>query len=148
VTTRYATAKQLELITRLSRERGLAVELGGLTIENASELIRELFNAPRSGRTVQVTQVGMYRNAEGVIFKVQLSKAGRLYAKQLNASGRGFAYSQGAIMTLTPADRMSLVDAQAFGVATGNCCVCGRELTDQNSVAQGIGPVCARNWFN
>ena len=32
------------------------------------------------------------------------------------------------------------------GARTGNCCCCGRELTDPVSVANGIGPVCAGRW--
>lgn len=33
--------------------------------------------------------------------------------------------------------------AQAYGIETGVCCICNRELTDPVSVAQGIGPICA-----
>lgn len=33
--------------------------------------------------------------------------------------------------------------AKAYGLRTGSCCICGRELTDPVSVAQGIGPICA-----
>jgi len=32
------------------------------------------------------------------------------------------------------------------GKETGKCCCCGRELTDPESVANGIGPICATNW--
>lgn len=32
------------------------------------------------------------------------------------------------------------------GVRTGECCCCGRELTDPISIANGIGPVCAEKW--
>lgn len=39
-----------------------------------------------------------------------------------------------------------LSDPQAFAVAygqrTGNCCICGRELTNKESVQYGIGPIC------
>jgi hypothetical protein len=33
--------------------------------------------------------------------------------------------------------------AGAHGQATGNCCFCGRGLTDERSVAVGYGPICA-----
>ncbi len=33
-----------------------------------------------------------------------------------------------------------------IGKETGKCCCCGRELTDPESVAAGIGPICATNW--
>jgi hypothetical protein len=149
--TNYATAKQLSFITRLSTERGLSVpDFAGLTVQGASATIANLLGIPKTRTSMpstSVTELGMYRNADGVIFKVQRSRnSGHLYANQLNASGRGFTYSQGAIRTLTPADRMTLVEVQLFGMTTGNCCMCGRELTDPVSVAQGIGPVCLRSW--
>lgn len=30
-----------------------------------------------------------------------------------------------------------------IGRLTGVCCICGRELTDEQSIAAGIGPICA-----
>lgn len=33
--------------------------------------------------------------------------------------------------------------AIAYGMRTGNCCICGRELTNAESVELGIGPICA-----
>ena len=40
-----------------------------------------------------------------------------------------------------------LAQAKAYGIKTGQCCCCGRELTDPVSVANGIGPICESNWF-
>lgn len=37
--------------------------------------------------------------------------------------------------------------AKMYGKKTGTCCCCGRELTDPNSIAAGIGPICESNWF-
>lgn len=36
--------------------------------------------------------------------------------------------------------------AVAHGMLTGNCSCCGRELTNPESVALGIGPICARKY--
>jgi len=36
--------------------------------------------------------------------------------------------------------------ARQYGIETGNCSCCGRELTDQKSIEAGIGPVCATKW--
>lgn len=33
--------------------------------------------------------------------------------------------------------------AIAYGRRTGNCCICGRELTNHASIDLGIGPICA-----
>ncbi|TDW21041.1 hypothetical protein EV128_12210 [Rhizobium azibense] len=36
--------------------------------------------------------------------------------------------------------------AKAYGIRTGICSCCGRELTDPESIAAGIGPICATKW--
>lgn len=38
--------------------------------------------------------------------------------------------------------------AKIYGLETGECCVCGRELTNAESVTTGIGPICSgrMNW--
>lgn len=36
--------------------------------------------------------------------------------------------------------------ARLWGRNTGECSCCGRELTDPNSIAAGIGPICAEKW--
>lgn len=100
---------------------------------------------------------GMYRTRNGDIFKVQTSKtSGHLYAKHLRPiSGERlteadtrirfeFVYAPGAVQALTEDMRMSLDEAREFGIRTGTCCVCGAFLKDATSVANGIGPVCAK----
>jgi hypothetical protein len=37
--------------------------------------------------------------------------------------------------------------SKAYGLRTGSCCICNRELTDPVSVANGIGPICANRFF-
>lgn len=37
-------------------------------------------------------------------------------------------------------------EARDYGIETGKCGCCGRELTDPDSIANGIGPICADNW--
>ena len=36
--------------------------------------------------------------------------------------------------------------AKAYGLRTGNCSICGRELTRRDSIDLGIGPICAARW--
>jgi hypothetical protein len=36
--------------------------------------------------------------------------------------------------------------ARAWGQRTGTCCICARELTNADSRAAGIGPICAEKW--
>lgn len=103
---------------------------------------------------------GMYRTDDGAVYKVQraVHGSGRMYAKALvvlveaERDDHGhvitpaeveFQYTSGAISTLTSADRMGLDEAKAFGAIYGVCCQCGRTLTDERSIAEGIGPICA-----
>jgi hypothetical protein len=36
--------------------------------------------------------------------------------------------------------------AIAYGRVSGECCLCGRELTNKDSIEAGIGPICAENY--
>lgn len=38
--------------------------------------------------------------------------------------------------------------ARLWGMKTGECSCCGRELTNEESVTLGIGPICRKKWFN
>ena len=104
--------------------------------------------ARQAGRQAQapanpVTEVGMYRLGDD-IFRVKLSNAGRLYAMRFTPEGASrFAYEGGAIHRLSADNRMTVADAQAVGAQVGMCCVCGRNLTADQSVEAGIGPICA-----
>lgn len=94
---------------------------------------------------------GMYRK-DGTIFKVQraVNGSGNLYAKVLVIEGEGegrFEYAPGAIRNLSATDAMTLAEAQEFGHLYGVCCVCGRTLTDEGSIAAGIGPICSGKGF-
>jgi hypothetical protein len=85
-------------------------------------------------------KVGPIRYGETVANVVKSQGSGRLYAKVWN--GKSWEYVAGVIYKLREADRLSLEEAQAFGHQTGQCCVCSRTLTNPESVALGIGPIC------
>lgn len=42
----------------------------------------------------------------------------------------------------------TLEESKEFGQLYGICCLCGRLLTDEDSIAAGIGPICAGKYFN
>lgn len=138
------TTKQVSFIESLRSERGItdAVDFSALTSRDASDLISNLLAMPTAGG---VAEEGMYRKGDA-IFRIQRSlQSGNLYAKRLNVIEMKFEFESGAIKTLRAHDKMTLVEAKAFGVETGFCCVCAKFLTDPKSVAVGIGPVCAKN---
>lgn len=47
-----------------------------------------------------------------------------------------------AVIAANPAEAAAL-----HGKRSGICSCCGRELTDPESIAAGIGPICASKWF-
>lgn len=137
-----ASDRQVSFINTLATERAFdgVIDFTTLTSKDASVLIGTLLALPTRGGNV--IAVGMYRTQAGDIYRVHQSReTGNLYAKVLTLDG--FEYEQGAIRKLSASDKMTLEMAKAFGVETGMCCVCGVMLTDERSVANGIGPVCA-----
>jgi hypothetical protein len=79
------------------------------------------------------------------MFRVQTSDEGRNYAKLLLPSG-GWDYERGAVYTLKPEERLTLAEISAWGISTGVCAICGRLLSTAESVAAGIGPICAKGY--
>ena len=135
-----ATEKQIDFIVRLASERGIAhteTALAGWSKTQASEEITKLLAMPKTNALVE----GIYFK-DGVVYKVQISGAGRAYAKVLKE--HGFSYDPTAIKALSPQDKITIAQAKAYGIQYGVCCVCGRTLTDSTSVAEGIGPVCGQ----
>lgn len=131
----------------------------------------ENFCATRPAKLKMPESDGMYRNPQtGEIWKVQVAVhgSGKLYAKQMVGWARTdldaaegervtsfqlegkqtpmdieFQFVKGAIYKIDASWKMTLDQAKAFGALYGTCCVCGRTLTDEKSIAAGIGPICA-----
>lgn len=107
-----------------------------------------------------VTEDGMYRTPDGEIYKVQVAVhgSGRLYAKKLvereeprvykngKISTHEFVMESGAIRKLTADMKMTLEQAKEWGALYGTCCQCGAQLTDEKSIADGIGPICGNKF--
>lgn len=156
-----ATDKQAAFLSSLLDTRDVAavgfdaqairdsILAGDLSKRDASGFIDALTRAPRveAARAPRIVlEAGMYR-VDGEIFRVQASReTGNLYAKRLNllAEGAEFVYAPGALRAIRPEHRMSQDEARAWGVEMGICCVCAAVLTDPESVARGIGPVCGK----
>lgn len=96
--------------------------------------------------TVAITDGFWVADRTGEVFKVQESGAGRLYGKRMNDGE--FEFFSGAIAHLRKnlPRKLSVEEAKEFGRLYGRCIKCGRTLTDENSIAQGIGPICAESF--
>ena len=76
--------------------------------------------------------------------------SGNLYAKRLVVQEHGSAsweYMPGLVTKLTEDERLTREQAVEFGRLYGVCGICGRTLTDERSIADGIGPICAGRAF-
>lgn len=165
-----ATEKQLAFLKRLKAERQptpeavQAVQLGyqlwdaeAFDTKAASAVIDVLLAAPlletpASAPTNQQPPEGMHK-VGNEIYKVQVAVhgSGQPYAKRLVLGPRdeltgipemSWVYAPGASKALTTVTLMPVEAAQEFGRLYNRCCVCGRVLTDETSVARGIGPIC------
>lgn len=122
------------------------------TVAEASAFIEELkeslarAKAQASTATALVSE-GIYRrSSDGSMFRVQTSmESSRRYARLLLPSG-GWGYEKGAIYTLKQSERLTLAELEAWGISTGVCAICGRLLSTAESVARGIGPICASRY--
>lgn len=89
---------------------------------------------------------------EDVVYKVykMVHGSGRQGVKRLvvNADKTGSFEYVGLAAKHLPKNAvlMPLEDAKAFGRIYGFCVRCGRTLTDEESIAAGIGPVCSGKW--
>lgn len=160
-----ATEKQIAFINRLKGERVHEDEDlltaardawrdGQFTKEVASRVIDKMLGWAKPERAAVDVPEGMHK-WEGIIYKVQraVHGSGNLYAKQLvqeeweedHAGGTEwkFVYAPGAIRNLSEETRLSIEEAKEFGALYGTCIVCGRTLTNEDSIEAGIGPICA-----
>jgi len=109
-----------------------------------------------NGSNGQVTvTMGVFKK-DGRIYVVKPNKdKTRVYAKEVVESPARLTengeevdfetrYAPGAVYKLTEADRWDIADAQDFLTKFSRCIVCGRHLKAAKSVANAIGPVCAK----
>lgn len=165
-----ATERQMGFIADLYRaidpdnapECILAIEQGDpFSKADASALIERLINqrgetrkttkteapAPRPTATASTLSEGFYRANNGNIFQVFTARNGaHLLAKVLIEDSGEWEYKGAASRFVKADQRMTLAEAQDYGKRTGRCMVCTRKLTNPESVANGIGPVCARRF--
>lgn len=168
-----AVATSAELggrVNQILAHAGTGVEADGayawapLTTKGASNMITWLrglrfkADAPVPAPVAKAERVeledGMYM-VDGTVYKVQHSlNSSRQYAKVADITDLGdgnfevsFAYAPGAIAKISPEHKMSYEQAKEFGALYGTCCCCGRTLSNELSIALGIGPVCGEREF-
>lgn len=157
-----ASQKQKDFLRKLFTERGrpdvwIDNRIAGLSMGQASDLISATLQTPKATQTVAAPKLlapkvpsGRYAiDVDGVVkfFKVDCPTegqwAGRTFVK-IQASDelhpvRGEAAKAVLILIAKDPKAASLL----YGRELGHCGICGRTLTDEDSRARGIGPICA-----
>jgi hypothetical protein len=105
--------------------------------------------------TATELESGIYLACDDEIYKVYRGQSGRMLAKVLVVDVHGdaahgiqgeahFEYVGMANRFVKSDQRMTLEQAKGYGAIYGVCCVCSATLTDETSIAAGIGPVCGK----
>lgn len=165
-----ATEKQVAFALSLQAERVdendriSEADYRAMTKAEASKAIEFLLMQPKQAKKVTTKEEpedGIYIDGdpalEHTIFKVykMVHGSGRQGVKRLehgtsddlDTSGK-FGYLGLAVKHLpASARKMTLEEAKEFGRIYGFCVKCGATLTDETSIANGIGPVCgSKGW--
>jgi hypothetical protein len=123
-----------------------------MTFAQASKMIDLLYNLPWAQRqsdrpTRSRAEDGMYRTPEGTIYRVQTAPGSDFRVAKRLVHGEGskprFEREDKMVYRLKPEERMTKEEAAKFGALYNFCIVCGRTLTHEDSIAAGIGPICA-----
>ena len=90
----------------------------------------------------------MYRAGEGELREVKLTRNGQLVGYSIdNETAERDYLGKAGLRGLTHDNQLTESEAQEFGKRTGTCVCCGRELTNEESILLGIGPVCREKMF-
>lgn len=153
---RYATAPMVGYLKKLlaSREHSEKVDITALELlpfQAASDMITRLKQAPykaegpNAKKAAYIPEEGLYE-VDGVVYKVQKAKAngsGHVYAKVMDKETGHFEYvGRRPFELLTADNKMSREQAGTYGKLYGRCIRCGRDLTDEFSIENGLGKIC------
>lgn len=94
--------------------------------------------------------------AEGFTLKPAKLHPGTIYVTRTDGTylGKVVGNDFKATRDVVPEDTETLLKiaanpsqvAKDYGKRTGNCCLCGRTLTNKFSIESGIGPICESSW--
>lgn len=107
-------------------------------------------DAPPSNRddVFGMTRIGYYQVGADIYRVTPARSSKRTFAHKMFVlmNGNHTWKYQGLASSIIPSGTPPLTAAEvaAFGKAAGRCLLCGRLLTDTQSIAAGIGPVCAK----
>lgn len=108
--------------------------------------------APRPVPVVrEKAPIGVYKRGDDIYRVIKGRQSANTYAQKLTVDFNGaptWVYVGAMVFELKVEELISPEVAAQMGRTVGYCVICGRYLTDAESVAKGIGPVCEKNTMN
>jgi len=140
---------------RFSLRKSLA-KYGSLT-DRQIAAVERIINRPAPTADVSVGSAfqslfDVFETAKGNGLKRPIIRSGtaKVYPAGESSRNAGCLYVKDKygeyLGKVTPAGDDPLGTAVRYGRETGSCACCGRELTDEQSVRDGIGPICKKNF--
>jgi hypothetical protein len=151
-TQRPASPAQVAYLRSLIAQREVPasvkdMDVAAIPARQASALIDTLRMAPYAskGEATAKATPGYYVQGDDVYVVVENKAKTSTYAKRMVVTGNTgrWEYAPGVGRTLAGLEPLTVARAATLGRLHGVCMVCGRTLTDPESVERGIGPVCA-----
>lgn len=112
----------------------------------------KLTNMKRRAGYDSLSKVGKLYRHNGSIYRIVSTRdKQRAYAKVWDTDTGRYEAAMGMInAVIQNGEELNLEQVAALGVKNGPmhgmCMVCGRSLTDDTSIENGIGPICARDY--
>lgn len=145
---RPATDRQVEYLADLLTTRALpdgftVPELAGLTFDAARTALDVLTAAPRARTAAHGIREGRYayQPADAQAMFLRVDRTGRIWVQ---AGPAEHPYRGQGTEALAWVKANMREAAALYGQLLGSCGRCGRELTDADSRARGLGPICAK----
>jgi len=136
----------------------ILINQSGVSKLQASRAIEMLLHWNKSSfapRPVPVVRekapIGVYKRGDDIYRVIKGRQSANTYAQKLGVDYNGaptWIYEGGMVFELKVEELISPEVAAQMGRSVGYCVICGRFLTDAESVAKGIGPVCEKNTMN
>lgn len=160
---RPVSDKQIKFIAKLVKEKDTsaieeqvqdarnAVMRQSFSVTEASALIDVLLDQPKVPAQESEEQIvgGIYEDGDD-LYRVYFGReSGRMLAKKvtIEEDGATYTYAGAASRVLSEqAKRLPVEEVGSLGIVAGNCLICGRDLSDPESLDRGIGPICAQNY--
>lgn len=132
----------------MSKRNGSQVIENLIRFNKTNYLAHEEAALERANRVL--APIGVYKH-DNEIYRVVKVRGGsdNRYAQKLSViEGRNpqWLSAHGYVWKLKVEELISPQVAAQMGRATGYCVICGRHLSDEESVAKGIGPICAQRY--